>query len=56
MANILFGAVHFLLLRGADHPLRRHYRNLNGGALLEGEDPFPLFAISARAIVTGFCR
>jgi hypothetical protein len=31
-ANILFAAVHFLLLRGADHPLRRFYANLNGGA------------------------
>jgi hypothetical protein len=30
-ANILFAAVHFLLLRGADHPLRRFYPNLNDG-------------------------
>jgi len=30
-ANILFGGVHYLLLRGADHPLRRFYPNLNGG-------------------------
>jgi hypothetical protein len=43
-ANVLFAAVHFLLLRGADHPLRRHYANLNGGKVPEGEDPFPLFA------------
>jgi len=43
-ANILFAAVHFLLLRGAQHPLRRHYANLNGGKRVEGEDPFPLFA------------
>jgi hypothetical protein len=43
-ANVLFGAVHFLLLRGADDPLRRHYRNLNGGVRVEHEDPFPLFA------------
>jgi hypothetical protein len=43
-ANILFAAVHFLLLRGADDPLRRHYRNLNGGVGVEDEDPFPLFA------------
>jgi hypothetical protein len=41
-ANILFGAVHYLLLRGAEHPLRRHYPDLNGTAP-EGEDPFPLF-------------
>ena len=43
-ANILFAAVHFLLLRGQDDPLRRHYPNLNAGARIEGEDPFPLFA------------
>lgn len=42
-ANILFGAVHYLLLRGADHPLRRFYPNLNGGTRLEGEDPVPHF-------------
>jgi hypothetical protein len=41
-ANLLLGAVHFLLLRGAEHPLRRHYLDLGGGAP-EGEDPFPLF-------------
>jgi hypothetical protein len=41
-ANMLLGAVHFLLLRGAEHPLRRHYPDLGGGAA-EGEDPFPLF-------------
>jgi hypothetical protein len=43
-ANILFAAVHFLLLRGARHPLRRHYANLKEGPPLAGEDPFPLFA------------
>ena len=42
-ANILFAAVHYLLLRGAEHPLRRFYANLNGGRLVEGEDPFPDF-------------
>ncbi len=41
-ANMILGAVHFLLLRGADHPLRRHYRDL-GTPPPEGEDPFPLF-------------
>jgi len=41
-ANLLLGAVHFLLLRGAEHPLRRHYLDLGGGAP-EGEDPFALF-------------
>ncbi|HUJ45719.1 MAG TPA: DUF2332 domain-containing protein [Rhizomicrobium sp.] len=42
-ANILLAAVHYLLLRGADHPLRRFYPNLNGGARIDGEDPFPHF-------------
>ncbi len=41
-ANVLFAAVHYLLLRGAQHPLRRFYRNLNGKPV-EGEDPFPDF-------------
>lgn len=41
-ANILFGAVHYLLLRGADHPLRAFYPNLNGGARANG-DPVPHF-------------
>jgi hypothetical protein len=39
-ANVLFAAVHFLLLRGARHPLRGFYRNLGGDA--DG-DPFPAF-------------
>jgi hypothetical protein len=43
-ANILFAAVHFLLLRGAEHPLRRHYANLRDAPPRDGEDPFPLFA------------
>jgi len=30
-ANVLYAAVHFLLLRGNDHALRRFYPNLNGG-------------------------
>jgi hypothetical protein len=42
MANILLAAVHFLLLRGADHPLRRFYPNLNGGHAL-ADDAFPAF-------------
>jgi hypothetical protein len=41
-ANMILGAVHFLLLRGAEHPLRKHYPDLGGDAP-EGEDPFPLF-------------
>ncbi|MEZ5921044.1 MAG: DUF2332 domain-containing protein [Parvularculaceae bacterium] len=34
-ANILFGAVHFLLLGGADHPLKDYYPNIGG---LRGAD------------------
>lgn len=42
--NILFGAVHYLLLRGADHPLRRFYPNLNDGIRLSGSSgAFPAF-------------
>lgn len=41
-ANILLSAVHFLLLRGAQHPLRGFFANLNGGRGAEG-DPFPAF-------------
>jgi hypothetical protein len=40
-ANMLLGAVHYLLLRGADHPLRKYYPSVGGGET-EG-DPFPLF-------------
>lgn len=42
MANIILAAVHFLLLRGIEHPLRGWYPNLNGGRSHEG-DPFPRF-------------
>jgi hypothetical protein len=42
-ANILLASVHYLLLRGAEHPLRRFYLNLNGGHRIEGENPFPYF-------------
>ena len=35
--NLLFAAVHYLLLRGASHPLARLYPSLNGGRDL-GED------------------
>ncbi|HEY2034077.1 MAG TPA: DUF2332 domain-containing protein [Rhizomicrobium sp.] len=48
-ANILLGAVHYLLLRGAQHPLRRFYPNLNGGAGVAGEDPFPRLQDFVRA-------
>jgi hypothetical protein len=43
-ANILFAAVHFLLLRGADHPLRQFYPNLNDGRHADDLDAaFPAF-------------
>lgn len=40
--NLLFAAVHYLLLRGADHPLRAFYATLNGGIAGSG-DPLPAF-------------
>ena len=43
-ANVLLASVHYLLLRGAEHRLRRFYPNLNGGRRIEGEDPFPHFS------------
>jgi hypothetical protein len=43
-ANVLFAAVHYLLLRGRDHELRRHYPNLNDGKGSQSIDrAFPLF-------------
>jgi hypothetical protein len=42
-ANMLLGAVHFLLLRGADHPLKQFYLSVGGSARAEDEDPLPLF-------------
>ena len=45
-ANLILAAVHFLLLRGADDPLRRFYPSVGGTA--EGEDPFPHFQAFVR--------
>ena len=42
-ANVLLASVHFLLLRGVEHPLRRLYPNLNGGLRFEDADAFLLF-------------
>jgi hypothetical protein len=39
-ANLILAAVHFLLLRGAEHPLRAYYADLGGG---ETENPYPVF-------------
>ena len=41
-ANMLLGAVHYLLLRGAEHPLRSFYPNLSAGAPTDG-DPYAAF-------------
>jgi hypothetical protein len=42
-ANILFAAVHYLLLRGDTHPLRDFYPNLNDGCAVGEGDPFAAF-------------
>lgn len=42
-ANMIMAAVHFLLLRGAEHSLRRFYPTVGGTASASGEDPFPHF-------------
>ena len=42
-ANLILGAVHFLLLRGADEPLKRFYPTVGGTVSAETEDPFPDF-------------
>ena len=42
-ANMILGAVNFLLLRGAQHPLQRFYATLGGDADAGTEDPFPSF-------------
>jgi hypothetical protein len=42
-ANMILGSVHFLLLRGADHPLKRFYATVGGTVRAEDEDPFPDF-------------
>ena len=42
-ANVLYAAVHYLLLRGNGHELRRFYPNLNGGGRDDPEKAFPFF-------------
>jgi hypothetical protein len=43
-ANVLYAAVHYMLLRGNDHELRRFYPNLNGGRTSGDQDTaFPAF-------------
>jgi len=41
--NLILAAVHFLMLRGANHPLRKFYATAGGTVSAEGEDPFPSF-------------
>jgi hypothetical protein len=47
-ANLILGAVHFLLLRGADEPLRRFYPSVGGTVSPQGENPFPDFKAFVR--------
>ena len=42
-ANMILAAVHFLLLRGADAPLKRFYPTVGGAVSAEAEDPVPDF-------------
>lgn len=42
-ANMILGAVHFLLLRGEPHPLKRFYGTVGGDTSAERVDPFPDF-------------
>jgi hypothetical protein len=42
-ANLILGAVHFLLLRGVDDRLKRFYPSVGGTVSAEDEDPFPDF-------------
>ncbi len=42
-ANMLLTPVHYLLLRGADHPLKRFYATVGGATRIGDDDPFPHF-------------
>jgi hypothetical protein len=42
-ANMILAAVHFLLLRGADAPLKRFYPTVGGTVSTDAEDPVPDF-------------
>jgi hypothetical protein len=42
-ANMILGAVHFLLLRGNDHRLKRFYQTVGGTSSAQTDDPFPDF-------------
>jgi len=47
-ANLIFGAVHYLLLDGVDHPLKEYYPSV-GGTRAVDDDAFRLFAEFCRA-------
>jgi hypothetical protein len=47
-ANVILAAVHFLLLRGADDPLKRFYPSVGGAVSAESADPFPDFRAFVR--------
>jgi hypothetical protein len=40
---MILGAVHFLMMRGSQHPLKRFYGTVGGNVSAELEDPFPDF-------------
>lgn len=42
-ANMILAAVHFLLLRGTEHSLKRFYGTVGGTASSKNDDPFPEF-------------
>jgi len=43
VANIFLAAVHYLLLKGAQSPLRAFYPGLGGTTSLQEADPYPFF-------------
>ena len=49
--NMLFGAVHYLLLKDASHPLAAFYPDLAGSTVSEA-DPYPAF----HALGGGRCK
>jgi len=55
-ANLILGAVHFLILRGARHPLTRFYPTAGGTVSAEAEDPMPDFRDFVRAHLTDIER
>ena len=50
--NLLFAAVHYLLLKGAEHPLARFYPSVSGPRAAPREPAFPAFKDFCRANAT----